>query len=203
MSQRQSIIPELPPALPSVGGLGRDDTFAKLALEGIAEVRVSEDSIKPPLQLDTARATMNGTTATANGTTSIASSPAGPSVKRSASVSGIGPPVKRKAIPVELFEAAGIDPAQSPYASKESLGKHSNASQQKMSRRGSASALSHKSGTGSVHNGTNGKTQADIPPTPPMPVNLPAIIKGDPSPSVAPKPAEKGTESSAAEPAVQ
>lgn len=34
MIQRQSVIPELPPALPSVGGLGRDDTFSKLALEG-------------------------------------------------------------------------------------------------------------------------------------------------------------------------
>jgi hypothetical protein len=203
VSQRQSIIPELPPALPSVGGLGRDDTFAKLALEGIAEVRVSEDSIKPPLKVDTAKATMNGTMAATNGTTNIASASASPSVKRSASVLGMGTPVKRKAIPVELFEAAGIDPAQSPYASRESLGKYSNASQQKMSRKGSVSALSHKSGAGSVHNGTNGKTQADIPPTPPMPVNLPAVSKGDPSASVAPNPAEKASESSAAEPSVQ
>lgn len=179
--QRQSIIPELPPALPSVGGLGRDDTFAKLALEGIAEVRVSEDSIRPALNVDTAKAAATTAATMTNGTTHNTSSPAGPSVKRSGSAMGLGTPVKRKAIPVELFEGTGINPSQSPYASKESLGKHSNTSQQKLSRKGSASALSNKEGASSMHNGVNGKAQGDIPPTPPMPANLPTANKGDAS----------------------
>lgn len=186
IAHRHSIVSDVPPALPSVGGLnlGRDDTFAKLALEGIAEVRASEDSTRSPLKIDIGKsATINGTTATtvaANGTEATATVTT-PTVKRFTSVT-VGMPVKRKAIPAELFEAAGINPAESPYASKESLGKHSNGSQSRLSRKGSASALSNKSGAGSTHSGVNGKSAGDIPPIPPIPADIPVAAGKDTTP---------------------
>ncbi|KAG8811651.1 hypothetical protein FRC17_002367, partial [Serendipita sp. 399] len=172
---RQSTIPELPPALPSVGGIGRDDTFAKLALEGIAEVRVSEDSIRHPLTINTAQATkgtnqngINGTLQPEGKTNGGLSPVPGSALTPNRSGSALTTPVKRKAIPAQLFEQAGLDPAQSPYASKESLTKHSNNSQPKLSKKESMSALSTKSGAGSVH-GAKNEAVLPTPPVPPVP----------------------------------
>ncbi|CCA70533.1 related to acetyl-hydrolase [Serendipita indica DSM 11827] len=178
MQHRQSIVSELPPALPSVGGLGRDDTFTKLALEGIAEVRVSEELTRPVLNVDTSK--VNGTTSRQNTTPASLSNGKGPgglspipgsalTPKRSAS--GLVTPVKRKAIPAQLLEEAGIDPSQSPYASKESLGKHSNSSQPKLSQKESVSALSNNS---SGVSNTNGIRAPEITPlTPVVPTTTP------------------------------
>jgi hypothetical protein len=175
MSQRQSIVPELPPALPSVGGLGRDDGFAKGALEGILEVRASSEEVHAPTST-VADAKTNGTTNGTNGPPKLAvpnghaanghSPGVFVSIKRSG---GSTTPVKRKAIPAQLFEEAGIDPAQSPYASKESLTKHSNSSHPKLPKKESTSALSTKSSPGSPSQGTSGKDV--IPPVPPITVN--------------------------------
>lgn len=163
MSQRQSVVPELPPALPSVGGLGRDDGFAKGALEGILEVRASSEEVRapPPAMADAKANSVNGAPKLAvpnghavNGHSSIV----GGSVKRSG---GSTTPIKRKAIPAQLFEEAGIDPAQSPYASKESLTKHSNSSQPKLPKKESTSALSTKSTPSSPN---------VVPPVPPVTV---------------------------------
>lgn len=175
LPNRQSVVPDLPPALPSVAGLGRDDTFTKLALEGIAEVRVSEDSpaspsntaaksAPPPLNLSTATnsaaPTTNGS-GTSNGNVNGTTGP-----QRRGTIGALGTPIKRKAIPAQLFEEAGIDPSQSPYASKESLTKLSNASLSKLPRTGSASALSMKSASGSI----NGLQKDNgVPPAPSLP----------------------------------
>lgn len=100
-------------------------------------------------------------------------------------VNGQGTPVKRKAIPAQLFEEAGIDPAQSPYASKESLGKHSNPSLAKLPRTASASALSTKSGSGSLPktaNGTSVSPKDEVPPTPPIPSILAKDSEAVPNP---------------------
>ena len=183
MQNRQSIVSELPPALPSVGGLGRDDTFTKLALEGIAEVRVSEEITRPILNVDTfnVNKTANGANGTTgrqntapalltNGKGSGGLSPIpGSALTPKRSASGLVTPVKRKAIPAQLFEEAGIDPSQSPYASKESLGKHSNGSQPKLSQKDSASPLS----TGFTA-GSNGRAPELTPLTPVVPKTAPA-----------------------------
>ncbi|KAG8804168.1 hypothetical protein FRC16_000108 [Serendipita sp. 398] len=181
---RQSTISELPPALPSVGGLGRDDTFAKLALEGIAEVRVSEDSIRPPLTINTTK--VNGNQKAPNGTLQAEAKASGglspipgSALTSKRSGSALSTPVKRKAIPAQLFEEAGLDPSRSPYASKEELTKHSNNSQPKLSKKESTSALSTTSGAGSAH-GVKGEASPQTPPVPPMPVVNGAIQTASP-----------------------
>ena len=153
MTQRQSIVPELPPAIPSVSGLGRDDGFAKGALEGILEVRASSEEARPPPSTVAGEKT-NG----ASGSTKLivpnghAHSPSAVSpTKRSG---GQNTSVRRKAIPAQLFEEAGIDPAQS----KESLAKNSNSSQTKLPREGSASSLHANPLSGSLSKRTTGVT---------------------------------------------
>lgn len=149
ITNRHSIVPDIPPALPSVGTMGRDDGFVKGALEGIAEVRVSEDMPAPPVKVPTP---LGSSLAKANG-----------DLKRIAS--GRSTPVKRKAVPPKLFEEAGVEPSQSPSTSQEAIARVSSSSK---------AAADAQYNSNSSPSKTNG-----VPISPPMPSSpVPAMTNG-------------------------
>ena len=130
LSHRNSMVGDAPPTLDMPvldSNTGHDEAFVKSALEGIAEVRVSQEIQRPqPPKLDTTSpatpkpphhvqvsSPLSRKETTATPPATLDDINAAERDQRN-HLSTYGTPLKRKAIPTELFETAGAPPSTSP-----------------------------------------------------------------------------------------